>query len=414
MPARLLVKQKTEKRKMKSKIIITLLILVLAAPACWAANRIAFCDFEDLPEESLGTGDLVDYGIDFASYSFAGTGGVDSGGVYATNSPFGKVAKAYIQNSGIDGHTRTMPRFSIDNSLNNSKEVYIKFDLKIDPSLGTSNANREILKFKFARISDAAVGFDPGEWMPNITLEPSSSSYTLYTWSTGSGYAEYYCHRATTKLPNHLMDNQWHTMEVYINIGNAVVSDKYDDSADGIVRIWEDGVLILEDEKAPFRTSAGEGQGINSTTFISHTNLGGAPVQPTSGSIYYDNVEVWDGMPDEEENPVIYSGEVIDEDTFTDKAEYYKRDDDHVKLSVGYQNGDAAVNNVKISVDIYKNDNLIREDARVNYLSLGANESITRSGIRFPIQSKGNFSFGVKAEVGDQLLDEQYIDFSVR
>ena len=60
------------------------------------------------------------------------------------------------------------------------------------------------------------------------------------------------------------MNNAWHTIEIYIHIGNAVVSGKDDPSADGVVRMWEDGELILEDTSVPFRTSSREGQGVNS------------------------------------------------------------------------------------------------------------------------------------------------------
>jgi hypothetical protein len=263
----------------------------------FAANRICQENFEKIAVGVLPEINPTNE-ISSVARAFWGNALGDVGGVYDGIGNPGKAAKAhvgpYTNNSSYDE-----PKFRFDNKFNNSKEIYVKFDVRVDSNLGTSNANREIYNFKFIKITDytsAPTTTPPGYFSGNINLEPSDSSYSWYASATD----EYYMNRATTRLENHLMDNKWHTYEIYIHIGENVVVDKYDESADGIIRVWEDGVLILEDISVPMRTSSVPFSGINSIAFIRHAKSLGAPVSGMDGYIYFDNIEVWDGMPIEE------------------------------------------------------------------------------------------------------------------
>jgi len=233
--------------------------------------------------------------ISRAARTFYGTGGNANGAFIDSGCNPGQCARAYV-GPYIDGNSYTEPKWRFDNTIGGGKEVYVKFDLRVDSNLGTSNANREIINFKFIKPTDyitAQTSAPDGYGGGNLNLEPSDASYSWYGW----GGSEYYMSRATTKLENHIMDNQWHTFEIYIDIGSNTPIDKYDESADGIIRLWEDSVLILEDTSVPMRPEAGIFTGINSLAFIRHAKSLGAPVSPIEGNIYFDNLEVWDRMP---------------------------------------------------------------------------------------------------------------------
>jgi hypothetical protein len=205
----------------------------------------------------------------------------------------GKCARVYVYGTGIGGDAYSEPKFRFDNKIGGSEEVYIKFDIKMDANLPTS----EYENLKLIHITDEATAVTPpgGRWDPELNFNPGSG-YSWYTWSDGDCDAEYYFTRASTKINNSLTDFDWHTYEIYVHVGSAVVENKDDASADGIVRIWEDNVLILEDISVPMRCSGEEGNAINSVAFIRHIKDLGS----NAGNIYFDNIEVWDGMPDEE------------------------------------------------------------------------------------------------------------------
>lgn len=290
-------------RNTRALAFAIVLALFLMVPVTGAVGQTSICDedFEsvtpgDIPMvDPTGTGEISQ-----SARTFYGHGEPQCDGAFlASGGNPGQCARAYLQSTYIDGDSYTEPKWRFDNMLNGTTRIYVSFDLRVDADLGTSNATREMYNVKLIRITshtDASAASD-GHWHPQINFQPSSSSYSLYQWSQLGG-GEYYFSRASTKLPNHMMDNQWHTYEIYMDVGTTVVDDKYDPSADGIVRIWEDGVLILEDTAAPFRMATEEGRQINSLAFIRHAKSSGAPVFPMAGHMYFDNLEVWyGGMP---------------------------------------------------------------------------------------------------------------------
>lgn len=271
----------------------------VGCPATLPSGMIACEDFENaslgpLPEiDPTATGQ-----ISRAARPFWGRHLPEAdGGLVATGCNPGQCAMAYV-GPYVDppGVSYSEPKWRFDNTIGGGQEVYVRFDLRVAEDLGTSNAAREIYNFKFIKITDysAAPTTTPaGYYGANLNLEPGDGSYSWYGWAGD----EYYMHRATTKLPNSIMDNQWHTFEVYIHVGSQVVADKDDPAADGIVRLWEDGVLILEDTAVPMRLAADQLVGINSMAFIRHAKAAGAPVSPLGGHVFFDNLEVWDRHP---------------------------------------------------------------------------------------------------------------------
>jgi hypothetical protein len=285
--------------KLRNIVALLIIFFILTSPAL-SANRLCFENFENVSEGVLPEINPTGKGeISRAARTFWGRDGIANGGVINSGGNHGKCAMAYV-GPYINDRSYAEPKWRFDNKFNESQEVYVKFDIRIDPNLGTSHETREVNDFKIIRITDYsdAGAASSSQWHPQINFTPSSSSYRWYTWSQGGGYSEYYFSRATIKNANHMMDNNWHTYEIYINIGEHVANDRYDANADGIVRIWEDGALILEDITVPFRCSSSEGRGINSIAFMRHAKALGAPVSGMSGNIYFDNLEVWDGMPD--------------------------------------------------------------------------------------------------------------------
>lgn len=282
----------------KLMVLILMSVAILIGDPAIAANLVCQEDWESTSVGPLSEIDPAD-DISECARPFWGTDLSDTGGVYDSVGNPDKAAVAHIGPYTNDT-SYSEPKFRFDNMFSGSYEIYLKFDLRINSDLGTSNATREIYNFKIIRITDYsdAGAASSDEWHPQINFQPSSSAYSLYTWTQGAANSEYYFNRATTKQENHLMDNDWHTIEIYMHIGSEVVTDKDDPDCDGIVRIWEDDVLILEDTSVPFRSLSGEGQGINSMAFIRHAKALGAPVGDMDGHLYFDNIEVWDGMPD--------------------------------------------------------------------------------------------------------------------
>jgi len=285
----------------------------------YAANKICDEDFENvsigvLPEiNPTGSGEISRAARPFWGTALSG----NLGGVYSDIGNPGKAARAHV-GPYTNNYSYSESKWRFDNKVGGSREIYYKFDLRIDPNLGTSNATREVYNFKLFLITDysnASSGvFSDGIGRIQVNFEPSSSSYSVYSPCAGDtswNSREYYFTNSTTKTANKMMDNQWHTYEIFVDIGVHVSTDPdsngrlYDDpNNDGIIRIWEDGILILEDEKVPFRFSEGFFTEINSAAFIRHAKSLGAPVSGMDGYIYFDNIEVWDGMPDSgDDNP---------------------------------------------------------------------------------------------------------------
>jgi hypothetical protein len=282
-------------------LAIFVALCFLAAPTALGQTQICDEDFEsvtpgDIPRYNpTGTGEISECARTLYGHHEPQC----DGAFLASGGNPGQCARAYLQSTYINGDSYTEPKWRFDNTIGGGTQIYLKFDLLYGADLGTTNANREIYNMKIIRITshiNASAASD-AHWHPQINFEPGDDSYSLYSWSQGDGYGEYHFHRATTKRVNQMMDNQWHTFEIFMDLGSVVVADKYDNSADGIVRIWEDGVMLLEDNAVPFRTLSDEGREINSMAFIRHAKAGGAPVLPMAGHLYYDNIEVWDGMP---------------------------------------------------------------------------------------------------------------------
>jgi len=279
--------------------MIKILLIVLLPFIVLSQTQICDEDFEgvtpgEIPRyDPTGSGEISECARTL--YTHEGLAPADTGEFLASGGNPGQCAQAYL-GPNISGYGYSEPKWRFDNTIGGSSTIYIKFDLKIDANLGTSNGTREITDFKVIRITDHtdASTASSNQWHPQLQAEPSDGSYSWYTWSQTGANQEYYFSRATTKLTNHLMDNNWHTMEIFIDIGTGVCDQGRDDpDADGIVRVWEDGILILEDETVPMR-GVGEGAEINSLAFMRHAFAVGAPVSPMSGNLYYDNMEVWD------------------------------------------------------------------------------------------------------------------------
>lgn len=292
-------------------ISITFIFILFCTSAGFAATQICDEDFERVDSGILTEINPTENGeISRAARPFWGTAlSAPHGGVYDSIGNPGKAAKAHV-GPYTNNSSYSEPKFRFDNKLGGTRQVYFKFDLRIDPNLGTSNASREISNFKLFLVTDhsdaSAAVFSDGIGRVQVNFEPSDSSYSVYSPGAGdpSGdSSEYYFSNATTKLANRMMDNQWHTYEIFIDIGTHVSSFQSnnrldgDPNNDGVIRIWEDGVLILDDTKVPIRFSQGYFTEINSAAFIRHAKSLGAPVGGMDGYIYFDNIEIWDGMP---------------------------------------------------------------------------------------------------------------------
>ena len=395
----------------KKTIILTIAILLLAAPACWAAELIYSEDYDGTTvgaaDEMRGWNEVVDE-LDQDSLNHCG--------------------KAYVAANTGDDFTRPVIRWI--NQLGHTKDFYIKFDVRMDADLGspypgdwsTSSAeydlgNNEVINFKLLCFSE---GDDPWDdpWNPVISFEPSvgGSGYSVYHWShISSFYEEYYGRWADINDINSLYDHNWHTIEVYVHVGEEAAVDVHPEpSGDGILEIKVDGEVVRYDENVPFRGPASEGQGINSLELFRHVKYAGSAAQangiPMIGHLYVDNIELWDGMPDEQQT--VYSGSISAE---TDKAVYYKSSDQHVLVDLDYENGDEAVDNLRLSIDAIKNNNgAVREDLKVKYYDLGAGESIEVRDIRLKIQSKGDYTLRVNAGKDDQSIDQAHVDIEIR
>lgn len=236
------------------------------------------------------------------------------GGIIETGGNPGQCARAKIL--PYVGVSYSEPKIRFDDALNGSREVYVSFDLKVDENLGTSNLTREIYNFKMILITDhtdaSSGAHSDGIGRIQINFGPSSDSYSVYSPGAGDTSLgdthEYYFSHATTKLMNHVMDNRWHTYEIYIDIGEHISDPTldpgypedwhlhYDPDNDGVIMIWEDGTLILNDTQVPMRGSDFFTE-LNSVAYIRHAKSQGAPVEPVGGNLYFDNVDVWDQMP---------------------------------------------------------------------------------------------------------------------
>ncbi|MBN1280218.1 MAG: hypothetical protein JXA00_01065 [Candidatus Thermoplasmatota archaeon] len=323
------------------------------------SHCICFEDFEDvvagtgdpIPEcDPTGTGEISRAGRPF----YGRHGSQCDGQFLAEGGNPDQCAMCYIQMQYIDGDSYTGPKWRFDDTVGGSQELYLKFDLRIDEDLGDRNdETNEIHNFKFTVITDLPTAADGlNGWNPVLNVVPGTSSYSWYTWSQDSAYSEYYFHRATTKLTNHAYDHNWHSYEVYFHVGSTVVEDKYDESADGIIRIWEDSILILEDMNVPYRCSDNEGREINSVGFIKHAKHLGSPVENMEGHLYFDNIEVWDGMPHE-------SGDTIPPQiTMTNPA-----------------NGDIVSGTITISADVTDNVGVDRVEFLVDDVLRGTDTS---------------------------------------
>jgi len=320
------------------------------------SGRICFEDFENISEGPLPENNPT-YEIDYAARPFWGTAiSGEQGGIW---SGFGNPGKAAVAHVGpyTDGRSYSEPKFRWDNRLNGSQTVYMKFNIRIDENLGTSNANREIYNFKLFLVTDnqdASSGtFSEGIGRIQMNFEPSDDAYSMYSPCAGDDSfdaSEYYFYNANTKLNNSLMDNQWHTLEVFIDIGNHVSEDHNSDSDiwddpdnNGIVSVWQDGYLILNDTNVPIRCSENYFTEINSMAFIRHAKALGAPVDGMNGHIYFDNLEVWDRMPP-----------FSDEDNQSNQTQYHPADTNPPNGVISFTEIEAYMNrwlNGEITID---------------------------------------------------------------
>ena len=153
-----------------SILFTTFMLTLLIIAPLFAADRICKEDWE-----STSTGILPEINpadeISRAARPFWGTDLGDVGGVYEDIGNPGKAAKAHI-GPYTDGSSYSEPKFRFDNRFSNSKEVYVKFDIRVDSSLGTSNETMEINDFKIIRITDYsdAGAASSDEWHPKSFL----------------------------------------------------------------------------------------------------------------------------------------------------------------------------------------------------------------------------------------------------
>ena len=304
--------------------------LVMVAPA-YAANQIMLEDFEGVSTGAIPQSDPTGSGeISEAARTFYGTCGSANGAFIDSNCSSGQCARAYI-GGNCNGDSYSEPKWRFDNMISGQTQVYVKFDFRVDSNLGTTYENSEIDEFKTLLITEhtnAGYGaFSDGIPRIQVNLIPSHHGSYLYTVGAGDTSVDaepYYFTTNTVRIANNLMDNQWHTLEVYVDIGSNYVPVNQppsngwmtDSNCDGIVIVREDNTVVLSDVEVPFRFSSGWLTEINSVAFIRHAKTNDAP-SGYEGNVYFDNMELWegpftsfdsDGMPVLSETPTTATG----------------------------------------------------------------------------------------------------------
>jgi len=287
------------KRYILSSISILIVFIFFVSPGL-SAERICYEDFEavtlgNIPEyDPTGSGEISRAGRAFyhltQHFDDANPRGfVDVGGTH------GKVARAEVGPYTGD-QSYSEPKFRWDDTIGNGTEVYFKWDMRMGASLCSDNPTcdieqREFYKYKLFKISPtdtAATGVRGA----TLNLMPNSQ-YSWYGW----GGNEYYFTNADTKISNTIWGTDWHTFEVYIEIGSYVstADNDFSVSNDTTVKLWIDRVLVLEDNHVPIRRTA-DFAGIRSVGFVRHVQAAGIYTL-VGGNLDFDNLEVWDGIP---------------------------------------------------------------------------------------------------------------------
>jgi len=157
-----------------------ILLIVLLPFIVLSQTQICDEDFEgvtpgEIPRyDPTGSGEISECARTL--YTHEGLAPADTGEFLASGGNPGQCAQAYL-GPNISGYGYSEPKWRFDNTIGGSSTIYIKFDLKIDANLGTSNGTREITDFKVIRITDHtdASTASSNEWHPQLQAEPSHS-----------------------------------------------------------------------------------------------------------------------------------------------------------------------------------------------------------------------------------------------
>lgn len=251
--------------------------------------------------------------------------GVRGGMVSGSECPggIGQCLRAWTRTSDLNGRVYSEPKVEWSNVIpEGSSTFYVRFDIRLDANscedddCSFVSDPREVLEFdefKILRITDTSDAGDADiDSAITVNFRPGSTYYTLYDGNTAPTDYNIGSNVGETRIANSLLDNQWHTLEFYFEMGSLVQGDtcsQVSDDCDGIVRIWESDVdgsnrtLLVEDLNAPMRgtTNSTHMMDIKSVVTVRHEKSNDSVVSD-GNNIYYDNFEVWDGMPDAAES----------------------------------------------------------------------------------------------------------------
>ncbi len=170
-------------------------------------------------------------------------------------------------------------------------EFYVKFWVRIG-----NNYHAPYLGFKWMRLKHGQTDGIQTEFY----LNSESWSSSGHSYQTGQSSLDSPNTRWSWYSDGHWNDEAWHKIEVF---------GKYNTNscANGICRIWFDDVLRFEKTSYTWRTGTWANDIFR--LFYIPSNGGDGTHKAQSGDIvYYDDIEIWDGMPTAEEPTKSISG----------------------------------------------------------------------------------------------------------